>query len=543
MMPKIFVSYRRKGSEAVTGRIVDRLISHYGEESIFIDIDDIPIGADFRQHINEVLQQCDIMIAVIGPRWAGSAKKGGVNIQHENDWVRLEIETALKREVLIIPTLVEGAMMPKALDLPASLKDFAYRNAATVGGGKDFNTHVQQLIRSIDLSVAARKSPAENVQGLSTSTHSQAVEIEMPPQQLVMPEAPVSDWPAAGNATRPAISDRQELGAGSTAPEPAKASAGDRIWKRRIIDYARVAATVWLLAFPLISGARPAEEFYSPLRWVSDIIRFVGGFLPGFFGTWIDGYARSPVVFFLLSGLIVGLTVSRPDNWINKLRDRLRDKLRGSRFYAEFHVAMKRRWLRVLVTVLFVCFSVAAANRLLYNIQDVSGLTCKESNNATGLARDPGTPRPVGESRTVQFNTSDFCKATGIFLERNTVYHVELQATVPWTNAGVPVPEGGFSSKYPPVWYHRLWLGLGVPLRRELTLDWFRVVLRYGGVGGEEVSLDPDPYNDKIQGNIRPTRDGELFVFVNDAVIGIPGLYDFFYRNNTGAAKLTITRK
>jgi hypothetical protein len=118
-----------------------------------------------------------------------------------------------------------------------------------------------------------------------------------------------------------------------------------------------------------------------------------------------------------------------------------------------------------------------------------------------------------------------------------------VKTTAAWSDADFPVPEGGFSANNPPDWYHRLLLGLGVPLRREATQDWFRIVLRYGGVGGEEVFLNPDPDDYKIQANIRPTRDGELFIFVNDAVIGIPGLYDLFYRNNKGAANLTVTRK
>jgi hypothetical protein len=73
-MPKIFISYRRKSSEAITGRIRDRLVTHYGERSIFIDIDDIPAGVDFRQRINQVLNEADIMIAVVGQRWIGSGK-------------------------------------------------------------------------------------------------------------------------------------------------------------------------------------------------------------------------------------------------------------------------------------------------------------------------------------------------------------------------------------------------------------------------------------------------------------------------------------
>lgn len=82
-----------------------------------------------------------------------------------------------------------------------------------------------------------------------------------------------------------------------------------------------------------------------------------------------------------------------------------------------------------------------------------------------------------------------------------------------------------------------------MPLRRELAQDWFRIVLRYGRVGGEEVFLDPDPDDYKIQATIKPTRKGELFIFVNEAVIGIPGLYNLFYRNNFGRARLTVTRK
>jgi hypothetical protein len=72
--------------------------------------------------------------------------------------------------------------------------------------------------------------------------------------------------------------------------------------------------------------------------------------------------------------------------------------------------------------------------------------------------------------------------------------------------------------------------------------DWGRIVLRYGRVGGEEAFLEPDPDDPKIESPFRPTRDGELFVFVNDAVIGIPGLYDVLYRNNRGSAQFTVTR-
>jgi hypothetical protein len=83
-----------------------------------------------------------------------------------------------------------------------------------------------------------------------------------------------------------------------------------------------------------------------------------------------------------------------------------------------------------------------------------------------------------------------------------------------------------------------------VPLRRELIRPWFRVVVRLGGTGGEENFLDPD-VADKflVDEVVTARRDGELFLFVNDAVIGIPGLYNVFYQNNQGSSKVTITRQ
>ena len=73
---------------------------------------------------------------------------------------------------------------------------------------------------------------------------------------------------------------------------------------------------------------------------------------------------------------------------------------------------------------------------------------------------------------------------------------------------------------------------------------WFRIVVRVGGQGGEETFLEPDP-SDKhlINEPIRATRDGELFLFVNDAVIGIPGLYGKLYDNNEGATRVVIRRR
>jgi uncharacterized protein (DUF2235 family) len=327
----------------------------------------------------------------------------------------------------------------------------------------------------------------------------------------------------------------------------------NEIWKRRIVYFATVAATVWLFAYPLLRSAPRSDEYSSPIRWVSDIIRIVGSFLPGFAETWINGFARSPGQFVALLVVVAGLIwfgtrlASRisdrmgaiwrgipavpsglPENWIYRLR--------SNPYYIALHQGLKLRWAPAFFALLLVYLGITFASHLLYNVQDIAGFTCVEDGMAAGLAR--------GEKRDVDFVTSSLCNKTGIFVEGNGArYHVEIKATSAWRDAGIPSQLGGFYTTDAPAWHQRALLMLGVPLRRELTRPWFRLVLRYGATGGEEVFLDPDPEDGTIEAVIRPTRKGELFVFVNDAVIGIPGLYDVFYRNNEGGGKLTVTRR
>lgn len=148
-MPRITISYRREDSGAITGRIFDRLVARYGRESIFRDIDNIPLGVDFRQHIGDALGASNIVLAIVGPRWTG-ARETGNRLDDEADPVRLEIEATLRKGVPLIPVLVLGATMPQTRDLPDSLKDFAFRNAIQIDAGQDFDVHIARLIRAMD---------------------------------------------------------------------------------------------------------------------------------------------------------------------------------------------------------------------------------------------------------------------------------------------------------------------------------------------------------------------------------------------------------
>jgi TIR domain-containing protein len=149
-MPKIAISYRRIDSSAIAGRIADRLASRYGRASIFIDVDSVPFGTDFRKYIQDTWSEIKVLIVVVGPKWLGDETAEKARIHGRTDVVRIEVETALKRDIPIIPVLVDGAKMPSSGQLPKNLRAFADRNAAEVDGGRDFHPHMDRLTQAID---------------------------------------------------------------------------------------------------------------------------------------------------------------------------------------------------------------------------------------------------------------------------------------------------------------------------------------------------------------------------------------------------------
>lgn len=158
-MPRIAISYRREDSGVITGRIFDRLVTHYGRDSVFRDIDNIPLGVDFRDHINETLDASTVVLAIVGPQWTGPRETES-RINDEADPVRVEIEAVLRKGLRLIPVLVLGAAMPSAADLPEPLKPFAYRNATRIDASQDFDVHIERLIRALDVIIQQTPSHA-----------------------------------------------------------------------------------------------------------------------------------------------------------------------------------------------------------------------------------------------------------------------------------------------------------------------------------------------------------------------------------------------
>jgi len=115
----IFISYRREDSIGHTGRLYDRLVQQYGKETVFMDIDAMEPGEDFVDAIQRRVAGCDVEIVVIGKAWTNMVSPNGVRrLDDPEDFVRLEIQAAIDRNVRIIPVLVGGASMPGSRDMP-----------------------------------------------------------------------------------------------------------------------------------------------------------------------------------------------------------------------------------------------------------------------------------------------------------------------------------------------------------------------------------------------------------------------------------------
>ena len=162
-MATIFVSYRRQDSPYVAAVLKDRFERQFGEQSVFLDIDNIPIGADFREHIDLAVQQCDVMLVLIGDVWLRVMPGKERNRLFEpRDFVRAEIEAAFRRAIPIVPVLVEDAEMPSAEDVPESIQELIYRNSPELRAGRDFNSHFDSFGRGARPDVEAANQNQRN---------------------------------------------------------------------------------------------------------------------------------------------------------------------------------------------------------------------------------------------------------------------------------------------------------------------------------------------------------------------------------------------
>src|ERR1700756_5740934 len=150
----IFISYRRDDTEGEAGRLFDDLVGSFGKGSVFMDVAGIDPGMDFRKAIDDNVASCGVLLAIIGPAWSSIKNANGARrLDDPNDFVRLEIASALARDVAVIPVLVHDAKMPRPTDLPENLKDLAFRNRVEITHAR-WNSDVQLLTAALSRYVA-----------------------------------------------------------------------------------------------------------------------------------------------------------------------------------------------------------------------------------------------------------------------------------------------------------------------------------------------------------------------------------------------------
>ena len=178
-MPKIFICYRRADSEYPAHSIYDALASRFGQENVFFDVDTIPVGLDFHGVLNEAVSQCDVLLAVIGDHWLNAQDTTGKRrLDDPDDFVRIEIEAALSRNIPVIPVLVGRATVPKADDLPDSLRGLARRQATEVRAGRDLRSHLERLVRDIE-KAAKRDAPTTSSPAATNVGHPFQVRVKV----------------------------------------------------------------------------------------------------------------------------------------------------------------------------------------------------------------------------------------------------------------------------------------------------------------------------------------------------------------------------
>jgi hypothetical protein len=155
-MSSVFISYRRDDSAGEAGRLADALEARFGDQRVFRDVEDIPAGEDFAQAIDLALVKADTLLVVIGRKWLESRDAAGKRrLENPQDFVRLEIESALRHGIRVVPVLVQGTAAPSASELPESLRPLARIQAHELSDSR----WQYDVVRLVDLLEQVAGSP------------------------------------------------------------------------------------------------------------------------------------------------------------------------------------------------------------------------------------------------------------------------------------------------------------------------------------------------------------------------------------------------
>lgn len=155
-------------------------------------------------------------------------------------------------------------------------------------------------------------------------------------------------------------------------------------------------------------------------------------------------------------------------------------------------------------------------NRAVFAFAQSGGFICQNGGGAL-----------PNEGASIELAADTLCASSEVYLAAKTTYHLEVAEESKWTDAGAEVSAFGIPFSWRKIWQ--------LPLRRNLTNPWFAIIARVGDIGDEEYVLTGR------SNYITPKKSGRLYLFVNEAIIGVPD-YDWFYKDNAGTVRIYVNR-
>lgn len=313
-MAKIFISYRREDSEYQADRLHSALSRYFknGGDDIFIDIDKIPLGTDFVDHLKNTVGQCEALLALIGRNWLDARQARNTKLRRiddPGDFVRLEIVTALERDIPVIPVLLDGAPVPSERVLPDDLKPLARRHGMELQRAS-FEDDVARLVKKLPLDVSS--SRPEPPTATETAAHTDVDQSRPSGTSSVDPKLGALIGGAAGSllGASGAIHGAR-LGAKiaqATSAAQARQPVSERVFRLQLSDVEGWPEPEFVVIPPgsFLMGAPASEEGWWPNELPQHEVRFDYAFALG----------KYPVTFEEWdAALRAGAELHEPDDW------------------------------------------------------------------------------------------------------------------------------------------------------------------------------------------------------------------------------------
>lgn len=315
----------------------------------------------------------------------------------------------------------------------------------------------------------------------------------------------------------------------------------------------------YFLVYPFFWRPAAEEETASRLRPIADLVRLLGNFVPNWAQSWVHRYAETPARFVFALALVVLFT------WLGlylagKITDLMRllwlkqgngsdvpsgalYKLRTSFAYQATIRSIKYYIAPAFFALFFLYVGAVLTSHILFNFADAFGWTC------TPTASSQLTYLKLNEPVTMDVETRSLCKATGYAVQidpaKSNLYRIEVSTDSVWTHLNNQVSIRGFTIGTVENFWDIFGTALLTPLRRDWLRPWHRVLVRTGLTGTEEIYIDPDVNRDPSVASHSEAdhihNNGEIFLYINDAVIAVPWISDLFYRSNKGHVTVKMT--